>query len=150
MMQEVVIEVTGDVVHAQQAARISARDLGFDRVRAGELAIVASELATNILKYGVRGTLSFVDIVDLDRGRALAIVARDHGPPFRDFTAALEDECDDNGPIAPESRLKRGGLGTGLGAVKRFSDRVECVPLADGKEVRAIRYLARPSHKRGA
>ncbi len=149
MMRQVVVEASGDVVHAQQAARISARELGFDRVAAGELAIVASELATNILKYGVRGTLSFVDIVELGRERAMAIVARDHGPPFRDFTAALEDECDDNGPIAPEARFKRHGLGTGLGAVKRFSDRVECIPLADGKEVRAVRYLAKQRHKRG-
>jgi len=150
MMRSVVVEASGDVMHAQQAATLSARELGFDRVAAGELAIVASELATNILKYGVRGTLSFVEVVDLERGRALAIAARDHGPPFRDFVAALEDECDDRGPIAPEARFKRHGLGTGLGAVKRFSDRVECVPLADGKEVRAVRYLAKQRNVRGA
>jgi anti-sigma regulatory factor (Ser/Thr protein kinase) len=142
VMRRVVVEVNGDVVHAQRGARGAALEVGFGAPDADEFAIIASELATNILKYGVKGTLTFVDVVHPERGRGLAVVARDFGPPFRDFAAALEDGCDDTGPIAVEAQFGRHGLGTGLGAVRRFSDRVECVPLADGKDVHAVRYLA--------
>ena len=142
-MLSIPVEVRGDVVHAQQAARTAAQDIGFNKYEAGELAIIASELATNILKYGIKGTMSFAPIVDPDRGSGICIVARDHGPQFRDFEKALEDGRDDAGPIPVEAMLGRDGLGTGLGAVKRFSDSIECLPLRgeQGKAIRVARFL---------
>jgi anti-sigma regulatory factor (Ser/Thr protein kinase) len=141
VLRQISIGVRGDVITAQRGARLSASEVGFGGAGAEELAIVASELASNIIKYGVKGTLSFVDLVHPTRGRGLGIGARDCGPQFRDFSAALEDGCDDRGPIAPEARIGRRGLATGLGAVRRFSDGVVCFPFIEGKEIRVVRFL---------
>src|SRR5689334_9448935 len=95
-IQSVPVEARGDVMLVQRSARASARELGFAPHEAGELAIVASELATNILKYGIKGTMTFFEVIDPVRGRGLGIIAQDHGPPFRSFADALEDGCDDS------------------------------------------------------
>jgi hypothetical protein len=50
---------------------------------------------------------------------------------------ATTDHHDDRGPIDPSLLLHRGGLGTGLGAVLRLSDRFEYRELEEGKEIRA-------------
>lgn len=148
VMETVPVERPSDVILAQRGARASARELGFRPHEADELAIVASELATNILRYGIRGSIRFVRVNDPARGPGLEIVARDLGPPFRDFATALEDGNDDNGPIAFEARIGRVGSATGLGAVKRFSDLLEYVPATEaGKEIRAVRFVRRT--KRG-
>src|SRR6266540_702832 len=61
------------------------------------LAIVASELGSNIIKYGVRGSLEMEPIENAE-GSGVSVVARDFGPPFHDLAMALEDGCDDRGP----------------------------------------------------
>jgi anti-sigma regulatory factor (Ser/Thr protein kinase) len=143
-LRSIPVEESGDVLHVQVAARAAARELGFTTRAAHELAIVASELATNILKYGIKGSVRFVEVNDGERGCALAIVARDCGAAFRDFALALKDGHDDRGPIAVDTLFGRAGMGVGLGAVERFSDSVESIPLTpEGKEVRAVRFLNR-------
>jgi hypothetical protein len=57
---------------------------------------------------------------------------------------ALQDGCDDRGPIDPAHLLKRGGLGIGLGAVVRLMDSLQVEQDKDGKQIRAVRYLRRP------
>jgi anti-sigma regulatory factor (Ser/Thr protein kinase) len=47
-----------DVAIARHQARRLAREHAFEPRRAGELAIVVSELASNIVKYGVRGEIA--------------------------------------------------------------------------------------------
>lgn len=125
------------VLIATQARRL-ARQFGFTAKRAAEVAIVASELATNIARHGVRGDVTLI----LDDGppRALTLIARDVGPPIRDLELAMTDGCDDKGPIDPALFLHRGGLGTGLGAVLRLSDRFEYQALPEGKEI-TVRFL---------
>lgn len=120
-----------------------AREIGFERRASVEIAIATSELAVNIAKYGVRGHVTLDVVDDPVRGPGISIVAYDSGPPFRDFAMALRDGCDDQGPIDPSQLLRRHGLGSGLGAVSRFTDSLACVPAAGGKEVRAVRYLRR-------
>ena len=113
-----------------------------------ELAIVVSELISNILKYGTRGNVSFAQVDDERFGRGIRIVAHDEGPPFHDLQLALRDGYNDRGPIDPVSLLKRGGLGTGLGAIVRLSDAFEVLPLPDGKDIRVVRFRTRPSHSK--
>jgi anti-sigma regulatory factor (Ser/Thr protein kinase) len=137
-----------DIFAARREARELATELGFDRRTATELAIVVSELGSNIIKYGVRGGVTVDAIEDPDRGVGVRIVAADHGPPFRDFTTALKDGCDDRGPLNPDTFLKRHGIGAGLGAVTRFSDSVTLEPAADGKRIVVVRYLTRPGKPR--
>jgi serine/threonine-protein kinase RsbT len=138
------VDTDSDVLRVQRTARTAALTLGFRKAEADELAIAASELATNILKYATRGLISFWVVDDPDRGIGMCIAARDQGPAFRDFSLALRDGFDDKGPIPPEALLARRGLGTGLGAVKRFTHHVEHEALdGQGKEIRALRFLKR-------
>jgi anti-sigma regulatory factor (Ser/Thr protein kinase) len=118
--------------------------LGFAKSERQELAIVVSELCSNIVKYGIRGSIEIERVEDPVHGVGLSIVARDVGPAFRDLGMALQDGCDDQGPIDPAKMLKRGGLGIGLGAVVRLMDTLDVVQHKAGKEIRAIRYLRRP------
>jgi anti-sigma regulatory factor (Ser/Thr protein kinase) len=118
--------------------------LGFARTDRQELLIVVSELCSNIVKYGVRGVLELERVDDPMHGTGLLIVARDVGPPFRDLGMALQDGCDDHGPIDPAELLKRTGLGIGLGAVARLTDSLTVEQSPGGKSIRVVRYVKRP------
>jgi anti-sigma regulatory factor (Ser/Thr protein kinase) len=119
-------------------------ELGFPRGARQELAIVVSELCSNIIKYGVRGSVEIEKITDPVHGVGVLIIARDVGRPFKDFATALLDGCDDRGPIDPGTLLTRGGLGIGLGAVQRLSDAIDLEQGTEGKAIRVRRYLRRP------
>lgn len=124
-----------DVVVAGSQARKLAREAGLGIKRATELAIVVAELASNIVKHGIRGDLSiFLDPDSPPRGE-IRVVARDVGPPIRDLALAMTDGYDDQGPIDPALFLRRGGLGTGLGAVARLADRVDYREEEEGKSI---------------
>jgi anti-sigma regulatory factor (Ser/Thr protein kinase) len=133
-----------DTFAVRRAARNEALKLGFPLRVAEELVLVVSELATNILKYGRHGFITIDALSDDQRGPGIQFEARDFGPPFHDFSLALLDRHDDRGPILPEARSISKGLGVGLGTVVRLTDRVEHEPLADGKIVRALRFVVRP------
>jgi anti-sigma regulatory factor (Ser/Thr protein kinase) len=124
------------VLIAPQARRL-AQQFGLNTKRAAEVAIVASELATNIAKHGIRGDLTIILDDDVKPRGALTVIARDIGPPIRDLQKAMTDGSDDTGPIDPSLLLSRGGLGTGLGAVLRLSDDFDYHELPEGKEVTA-------------
>jgi anti-sigma regulatory factor (Ser/Thr protein kinase) len=127
----------------QQAALKLALELRFPRRDAVEVAIVASELTSNILKYGVRGSVVMDAVDDAQRGLGIRLTASDEGPPFEDFERALRDGCDAAGELEPSDFAGRRGIGSGLGAVRRFSDDLGWAPQPGGKHVRAIRYRRR-------
>jgi anti-sigma regulatory factor (Ser/Thr protein kinase) len=115
-----VTDRSGIAVARSEAQRL-ARSLGFSPRRAAEVAIVVSELASNIVKYGIRGEIELLPAVEAVSGKPLlTVVARDVGPPIHDLGLALQDGYDDHGPIDPAVLARRGGLGTGLGAVDRL------------------------------
>ena len=136
-----------DVYALREAVGKLALDLGFPRRERAELLIVVSELCTNIVKYGVHGSLELEPHLDAVYGVGIAIVAHDVGPAFRDFKTALLDGYDDQGPIDPGVLMRRGGLGIGLGAVRRLTDSLNVEYSADGKAIRVVRYLRRPPRK---
>jgi anti-sigma regulatory factor (Ser/Thr protein kinase) len=140
------VDHEASVFAPRRAARDLATTLGFDRRAAIELAIAVSELGSNIVKYGVRGSITVEATTDPQRGAALQIIAADEGPPFCDFATALRDGCDDRGPLDPVSFMNRHGIGAGLGAVKRFTDSITLEPApegAEGKRIIVVRYLKR-------
>jgi anti-sigma regulatory factor (Ser/Thr protein kinase) len=124
------------VIIAPQARRLAVQ-FGLGAKRSAEIAIVVSELATNIAKHGIRGEIKLILDDDVPPRGEMTVIARDIGPPIRDLAVAMTDGCDDRGPIDPSHILHRGGLGTGLGAILRFSDRFEYQELEEGKEIRA-------------
>ncbi len=137
-VRELPIRGRGDAVVASSQAGRLAREFGMGPRRAMELAIVVSELASNIVKHGVRGEI----VLTLHSAQGeISVEARDVGPPIRDLQLAMTDGCDDRGPIDPAQLLGRGGLGTGLGAVVRFADRVEYREESGGKTITATFLL---------
>ena len=136
-----------DVYSLREAVNRLALELGFQRRERAELLIVASELCTNIVKYGIRGSLELERHVDAVHGVGIVLIAHDIGPAFRNLKMALQDGCDDQGPIDPGVLMKRGGLGIGLGAVKRLTDGLTVEYSSDGKAIRVVRYLKRPPRK---
>jgi anti-sigma regulatory factor (Ser/Thr protein kinase) len=138
------IKTSLDVYGPRKTLEQLCSELGFSRPARQELAIVVSELCSNIVKYGVRGSVEIEKACDAVHGLGVVIVARDVGPPFHDFQMALNDGCDDRGPIDPGTLMKRGGLGIGLGAVVRLTDSVELTQGPSGKAIRVCRYVRRP------
>lgn len=135
------IKHPADLYEPRRAVRDLAQSTGFTSHDGQELAIVISELVSNILKYGVRGSIELALLASTKPG--IHIVARDEGPPFHDLELALKDGFNDRGPIDPASLLKRGGLGTGLGAIVRMSDSFRVDHLPQGKMIHVVRYIAR-------
>lgn len=134
-----------DSVSVQHAARAFAQRLGFPRREATEIAIVASELSTNAHKYARGGRFVVEEIEDPERGRGVRVTVFDEGPPFADFSLAARDNSDERGPIDPARLAGRRGIGSGLGAVHRFSDACGWDPVegGTGKRVWAVRWLPR-------
>jgi len=87
-----------------------AQSLAMDEVRCGEIAIAATEIATNLVKHAGRGYILMERI-----GRAgnpgLRLIGVDKGPGIEDVTQALRD-----------GHSSGGTMGSGLGAIKRISD----------------------------
>jgi anti-sigma regulatory factor (Ser/Thr protein kinase) len=137
-----------DVFAARRAGRALAMSLGFGRREAEEMVIVISELATNIVKYGIQGDITIETVQDETLGLGIQVTARDVGPPFADLALALKDGWSDRGPIDPLQITRRGGIGAGLGAVVRFSDAFEYLPGEGEKRIRVTRYRLRPRIKR--
>jgi len=107
----VAVEEASQVGEARRAATTMSEALGFDERRRGDVAVVASELATNLARYGKQGSLV---LQALDRGdgspRGIELLAVDCGPGMADPERCLTDGFSTGGT-----------QGTGLGAVRRLS-----------------------------
>ena len=93
----------------RQAARI-AEELSFDEVAAGRLALVVTELATNLVKHARDGML-LIGRADGATGSAIEVVSMDRGPGMHNVGHSMTDGTSTSGTA-----------GTGLGAVKRLSN----------------------------
>jgi anti-sigma regulatory factor (Ser/Thr protein kinase) len=133
------------VYGARAAVKSFAAAMGFGRTAQGELVIVASELASNILKYGIRGEIALRLVTDESSRSGIEIAASDVGPPIKNFESAVRDGWTDGGPIDPQLLFRRGGIGAGLGAVLRLTDRVSYETTSTGKVITARRFLRRTS-----
>ncbi len=102
---------TNQVAEARRAALLLAQRLQFSDLRAGQVGIVASELATNLAKHATSGEI-LVRAVGSERTPyepvGLEIVAIDKGPGIRDEALSRRDGYSTTGT-----------LGHGLGAVER-------------------------------
>lgn len=138
-MTVVPIRREADLFAARARVRQEAATLGFDPREAEELALVATELGSNVLKYGGGGTLEIAAAEHTDGRRGLRLVARDEAPPF-DLARALPDGHDHAGAIDPARLFGRRGIGVGLGAVARLMDSLVLEPTPPGKQLVATRY----------
>ena len=100
------VEEESQVGHARRVAQAMASKLGFNEADAGRVALVATELATNLLKHAGNGALH-LRAVPASSGFAMELISIDRGPGFN------PRECLADG-------FSTGGTqGTGLGALVR-------------------------------
>lgn len=115
------IERVGDpsqVAVARRAAMQCAETLRMSERTAGHAALIATELATNLLKHGGGGSLLFG--ADESSEAALTIVAIDKGTGIANVVAAMKD-----------GYSTAGSPGTGLGAVERSATTFDIYTLPD-------------------
>lgn len=94
---------------ARRMATQIAVEAGADETHAGRVAIVASELATNLVRHGGGGSL-LIQVLDQSGQPVVELVAFDSGPGMGDTALCLSD-----------GYSTRGTAGNGLGAVRRLS-----------------------------
>ncbi|MCW8274909.1 ATP-binding protein [Pseudomonas sp. PCH199] len=103
------IEDSSQVGHARRTAQQLAEKNGFDDTDAGRVALVATELASNILKHASRGELH-LRVLPGSGGAGIEMLAIDRANGF-DLQACLTDGFSTGGT-----------QGTGLGAVSRQTE----------------------------
>lgn len=104
-MFEVMVNDSSAVAEGRRRAVAAAVACGFDEVRAGQLAIVATELGTNLIKHGGGGRLLVGN-----GGERIELLALDRGAGMADIGACLADGFS-----------SAGTAGNGLGAVRRLA-----------------------------
>ena len=110
-MFEVIVSDASGVAEARRRASAVASALGFDEVGVGEVALLATELCTNLLKHAERGRLLVGDGDGAGNGATrVDLLALDQGPGMSDVAACLSDGYSSSGT-----------LGHGLGAVRRLA-----------------------------
>jgi anti-sigma regulatory factor (Ser/Thr protein kinase) len=141
--ERIVLANASDAACVQSRARAFARAARLDVRTEWAFAIAASELSTNVVKFGLPGTLT----LRLCPGPPLAleIEAADHGPGFADPERALCDGVSEGVDVTALGALpaRRRGLGLGLGAVRRMSDGLTIEPRPGGGSIVVARMLVR-------
>jgi len=126
------------VVESSQtsAARLEARDLaeraGFDETDAHRVGLVATELATNLVKHASEGGELLMRLTTTTPGAEIELMAIDRGPGIRDVGRCLSD-----------GHSTTGSPGTGLGAIRRLADDFDIFSLPDCGTVVLARMRAR-------
>jgi len=156
MVVKIRIREEYDIVTARVSAKEEAKKLGFGIVDQTRIATAVSELARNIVDYAGEGVIE-INIVDkkgvvggsgsgssegrggdnggdndIERGGCLGleIIAVDNGPGIEDIEKALEDGFSTGG-----------GLGIGLGGVRRLMDEFEIQSnVGEGTKVRVVKW----------
>jgi serine/threonine-protein kinase RsbT len=118
-----------DIVAARHKGRELARELGFSATDLALIATAISELARNIVLYARGGEIILKSAED--NGRAgIIVVASDEGAGISDVDEAVQDGYSTSG-----------GLGLGLGGVRRLMDEFEIVSRAGlGTKVTAKKW----------
>jgi len=94
---------------ARRVATRMAEGIGFDEHARGEVAIIATELASNLARHARNGRL-LIQALDLSGGRTMEMLSVDAGPGMTDVQRCLQDGYSTSGTP-----------GNGLGAVRRLS-----------------------------
>lgn len=122
------MEDASRVGEARRHAAQLAGECGFDDVEAGRLALVVTELATNLVKHAKHGRLW---LMGLHAQREVEVIAVDDGPGIVDIDRSLGD-----------GYSTAGTPGTGLGAVRRLAQRFDVVSHVPGGTIVLARVQA--------
>jgi anti-sigma regulatory factor (Ser/Thr protein kinase) len=110
-----------------------ARDFGWDQSAIGTANLIATEMATNLVKHASDGTL----IINTHNGSGagqMQIVAVDRGPGMTDVARCLEN-----------GYSTAGSPGTGFGAIKRLSNAFDVLSTPGKGTIVVADYAPRPA-----
>jgi anti-sigma regulatory factor (Ser/Thr protein kinase) len=110
----IIVDETSKVGDARRRATLLAGHLGFDETAQGKVALVATEVASNLLKHGGGGELIVQGLEYETGGEGLEIYALDSGRGIHDVGQSLAD-----------GYSTAGSPGTGLGAINRLVNSLE-------------------------
>ena len=127
------LEITdaSGVAPVRRALGLLSRGLDFSEEDAGRAAVVATELATNLVRHTSGGQM----VLRAERDR-IEIIVWDRGPGIADVQSSLADGFS-----------TAGGTGTGLGAVGRMADDFELNSSTPGGTV-ILAAIERRDHRR--
>jgi len=117
------------IAAARRSAEALARRLGFNELSAGRVALLATEMASNIHKHATHGDLLATRFAD-STGSGVELLALDKGPGIPDVARSLED-----------GYSTAGSPGTGLGAIRRQADVFDIYSRPGGGTVVMARIL---------
>ena len=129
--RSIAVNHLSQVGEARRAIQLEATFGGFDEIQGARLAIVATEIATNIARYTRGGELLY-RYQELPWGPAIEVLGVDRGPGMADPERCLSD-----------GYSSRGTPGNGLGAIRRQSDEFEFYSTVEGGSVVMARVAAR-------
>ena len=136
MQRSIAVREISQVAEARREAVTLARRHGFGDEDAGRVAIVASELVTNLIKHGGGGELLVGSFEDRT-GTGIELIALDKGPGMADVDLSSRD-----------GHSTAGSPGTGLGAIRRGSHAsdIYAVP-GHGTAILARLMIGQPGRK---
>jgi anti-sigma regulatory factor (Ser/Thr protein kinase) len=109
----IAIQHAADAGAARRSGQALADRLGMSETRSGQLAIIITEAATNILKHAGEGSM-LVSIASHAGWRCIEVLAYDQGSGIANLQQAMTDGVS-----------SAGTAGTGLGAIRRLSDQFD-------------------------
>jgi anti-sigma regulatory factor (Ser/Thr protein kinase) len=137
-MISVAVTDISQVAEARREAVDLAKRHGFDASAAGRVAIVVTELSTNLVKHGGGGQIVATAFDSGDGTTGLEIFCIDRGPGISNLDTSLLDGVS-----------SAGTAGNGLGAIKRQSHAVEIFSQRGSGTVISARLLNRASVRPG-
>lgn len=105
----IVVPDLSSVGQARRAASMISRDAGMSSDEQGQVAIIATELATNLANYAQNGRL-LMQSLKAASSCGVEILSVDSGPGMKDITQCMQD-----------GYSTAGTAGNGLGAIRRLS-----------------------------
>lgn len=117
-----------DQMAAVRSARQMAAAIGFSAKTIDEIALVVSELGSNLVKHAVTGVLDFIPLSNGVSG--IQIESSDFGPGITDAEQAISDGFSTTG-----------SLGCGLGTVNRLMDELEII--SRGKREKGVQIVCK-------
>lgn len=120
------------VGEARRIATAFASSLMFDETESGKIALVTTEISSNIIRHAKEGEI-LMRSVQGESGTAIELIGIDHGPGMGNLNLCMEDGFSTSGTS-----------GIGLGGIKRLSDVFEI----DSTLGRGTTVLSRIYHKK--
>ena len=115
VQEAIPVSDVGDLSTARLAARSMSTAIGFDERAVEEIALVVSELATNLVKHAKEGILRLQRTEEAGK-TGIQIESEDQGPGIANVERAIADNFSTSG-----------SLGCGLGAVNRLMDEFDVI-----------------------